>query len=75
MGRPGIEPNKIREVINELDAEKKSVSVTSIQEWLGSGSYSTIGAVLDEWRKERAKAVLPTVTAIPERVTHLVEYL
>jgi len=31
--------------------------------------------VLAEWRKERAKAVLPTVPAIPERVTHLVEHL
>ena len=56
MGRPGIERDKIRKVINELDAEKKSVSVTSIRERLGSGSYSTFSAVLAEWRKERAKA-------------------
>jgi chromosome segregation ATPase len=51
------------------------MSVTSIRERLGSGSYSTIGAVLAAWRRERAEAVLPTVPAIPERVSHLVEHL
>src|SRR5512135_3807210 len=75
MGRPGIERDKIRKVISELEAEKKGLSVTSIRERLGSGSYSTLSAVLAEWRKERAKAVLPTVPAIPEGVTHLVEHL
>ena len=72
MGRPGIEQGKIREVIDELDAEGKAISVTSIRERLGSGSYSTLGAVLAAWRKERAKAVLPTVPAIPEGVSRLV---
>jgi hypothetical protein len=47
MGRPGIEPDKIRKVISELDAEGKAMSVTSIRERLGNGSYSTIGAVLN----------------------------
>ena len=65
MGRPGIEQGKVREVIDELDAEGKAISVTSIRERLGSGSYSTLGAVLAAWRRERAKAVLPTVPAIP----------
>ena len=72
MGRPGIEQGKIREVIDELDAEGKAISVTSIRERLGSGSYSTLGAVLAAWRRERAKAVLPTVPAIPEGVSRLV---
>jgi len=31
--------------------------------------------VLAEWRKEQAKAVLPTVPAIPEGVSHLVRHL
>ena len=75
MGRPGIARDKIRKVISELDAENKAASVTSIRERLGSGSYSTFRAVLAEWRKERAEAVLPTVPAIPEGVTHLVEHL
>ena len=65
MGRPGIEPNKIRDVISKLDAEGKAISVTSIRERLGSGSYSTFSAVLAEWRKERAEAVLPTVPRSP----------
>src|SRR5512135_353578 len=72
MGRPGIEQSKIREVIDELDAERKAISVTSIRERLGSGSYSTLGAVLAAWRRERAEAVLPTVPAIPEGVSRLV---
>jgi septal ring factor EnvC (AmiA/AmiB activator) len=75
MGRRGIEPDKIRNAINELDAEGKGMSVTSIRERLGSGSYSTIGAVLAAWRRERAEAVLPTVPAIPEGVSHLVRHL
>lgn len=75
MGRPGIEQGKIREVIDELDAEGKAISVTSIRERLGSGSYSTLGAVLAAWRKERAEAVPPTVPAIPEGVTRLVGHL
>jgi hypothetical protein len=75
MGRPGIEPDKIREVISELESEGTAVSVTSIRERLGSGSYSTIGVVLAAWRKEQAEAVLPTVPAIPERVSHLVGHL
>src|SRR5512135_1080678 len=75
MGRRGIEPDKIRKVISELEAEKKGLSVISIRERLGSGSYSTIGAVLDEWRKEKAGAVLPAVPAIPEVVSHLVGHL
>src|SRR5512147_87974 len=75
MGRRGIEPERIRKIITELEAEKKGLSVTSIRERLGSGSYSTIGAVLDEWRKEKAGAVLPAVPAIPEGVTHLVGHL
>ncbi len=75
MGRPGITSEKIREVIGELEAEGKAASVTSIRVRLGSGSYSTLGAVLAEWRKERAEAVLPTVPAIPEAVSHLVRHL
>src|SRR5512135_2734235 len=75
MGRPGIEQSKIREVIDALDAEGKAISVTSIRERLGSGSYSTLGAVLAAWRKERAEAVLPTVPAIPEGVSRLVGHL
>ena len=75
MGRPGIEPDKIREVISELESEGTAVSVTPIRKRLGSGSYSTIGVVLAAWRKEQAEAVLPTVPAIPERVSHLVGHL
>src|SRR5512135_2128551 len=75
MGRPRVEPEKIREVISVLEAEGEPVSVTAIRERLGSGSYSTIGAVLHTWHREQAAAMLPAVAAIPERVTHLVQNL
>ena len=66
MGRPGIEPHKIREVISgPLESEGTAVSVTPIRERLGSGSYSTIGVVLAAWRKEQAEAVLPTCPRSP----------
>src|SRR5512135_354605 len=75
MARPRVEPETIREVLTLLEAEGKPVSVTAIRQRLGSGSYSTIGAVLSAWRREQAAAVLPAVAAIPERVTHLVQNL
>ena len=45
-----IKPERVREVIKELEAERKKASFTAIRERLGGGSYSTIAAVLTEWR-------------------------
>src|SRR4051794_1703166 len=77
MARPGLGAEQILEVIRELDATqgKDDVTVTAIREKLGSGSYSTIGAVLNEWRKERARTVRPAVPELPETVGHLVRHL
>jgi chromosome segregation ATPase len=75
MGRPGIDQERIREVIKELEAEQKEATVTAIRERLGSGSYSTITAVLGAWRREQAAAVRPIIPEIPETVTHLLRHL
>src|SRR5512135_638428 len=71
----GVEPERVREVIKELEAERKQASFTAIRERLGGGSYSTIAAVLAEWRKEQAEAVRPAVPAMPEALTHLLGHL
>ncbi len=75
MARPGIAPTQIEEVINQLAAEGGEVTVTAIRQRLGSGSYSTIGAVLNEWRQEQAKAARPAIPEPPESLNHLLRHL
>src|SRR3974377_1211627 len=76
MGRPAvINQDRIREAIKELEAEKKEVNAIAIRERLGSGSYSTIAAVLATWRREQAAAVRPIVPEMPEALTHLLRHL
>ena len=70
-----IKPERVREVIKELEADRKKASFTAIRERLGGGSYSTIAAVLTQWRREQAEAVRPVVPEIPESLTHLLRHL
>lgn len=75
-GRPAvINKGKIREAIEELEAENKEVTVINIRERLGSGSYSTITDALAAWRSEQAQAVPPTVPEMPESLTPLLRRL
>src|SRR5512135_3520107 len=71
----GIKPERVREVIKELEARREKATFTAIREQLGGGSYSTIAAVLTEWRREQAEAVRPVVPEIPESLTHLLRHL
>ena len=66
MGRPGVSADQIAEVICELDAAGREVTVTAVRERLGSGSFTTIGAALNEWRREQAQATRPVVPKPPE---------
>ncbi len=59
------------EVIHELEAQGKEVTVTAVRERLGTGSFSTIGAVLTEWRREKALEVRPAVPEPPEAMRHI----
>lgn len=68
MARPGVGAEKIVEVIREMEAEGREPTVTGVRERLGSGSFSTIGAVLSDWRRQRASEALPTVPEPPESV-------
>ena len=63
MARPGVGTEKIIEVIRELEAAGREPTATSVRERLGSGSYSTIAAVLADWRRAKAR---DTGTPSPE---------
>lgn len=75
MARTGVGSEKITEVIRELEGQGKEPTVTTIRERLGSGSYSTIGAVLADWRREKASEARPAVPEPPESMRHLVNQL
>ena len=75
MARPGVPPARIQEVIQQLDTEGAEVTVTAVRERLGSGSYSTIGTVLNDWRQTRAQAARPAIPEMPEPLYHLVRHL
>lgn len=75
MARPGITPERIREIIKQLEAERADVTVTALRERLGTGSYSTLGAVLNDWRQEQARAARPAIPEAPENLAHLLRHL
>ncbi len=75
MARPGVGVERITEVIRELESQGREPTVTAIRERLGQGSFSTIGAVLADWRRERASEARPAVPEPPESVRHLVTQL
>ncbi len=75
MARPGVAPREIIEVIKQLEAEGVETTVTAVRERLGSGSYSTIGTVLNEWRREQAQATRLAVPEVPEALHRLTRQL
>ena len=75
MARPGVTPARIGEVIKQLEAEGAEVTVTALRERLGTGSYSTLGAVLNDWRREQARTARPAIPEVPETLAHLLRHL
>jgi Plasmid replication region DNA-binding N-term len=71
MARPGVGTERILEVIKELEGQGKELTVTAVREQLGTGSFSTIGAVLADWRQSKAKEARPAVPEPPESVRGL----
>lgn len=62
MARPGIADTQVVEAAEALLREGSDVTVAAVRERIGSGSYSTINAVLAKWRQEhgnRSPANLP----------------
>lgn len=75
MTRQGLQPEQILEAINQLDAEGVDVTVTAVRERLGSGSYSTIGAVLNDWRTERKTGARSNAPPPPAQLRGLLHQL
>jgi hypothetical protein len=71
MARPCVGAERILEVIKELEGQGKELTVTAVREQLGTGSFSTIGAVLSDWRQSKAKEARPAVPEPPESVRGL----
>src|SRR4051812_4502896 len=68
MARPGVGAERILDTIKELEAQGREATVTAVREQLGSGSFTTIGAVLADWRQGRAQETRPAVPEPPESV-------
>jgi chromosome segregation ATPase len=74
MARPGVGTEKIIGVIRELEASGHEPTATSVRERLGSGSYTTIAAVLTDWRREKASETRAQTPEPPDAVRHLMTH-
>ncbi len=74
-GSTGVAPGRIVEIIEQLEAEGADVTVTALRERLGTASYCTLGAVLNDWRQEQARAARPAIPEVPEALAHLLRHL
>ena len=64
----GVSEAQIREAIIELVDNHQEPTTTKIRNLLGTGSFTTIGAVLTKWRVEQEAATLSPIPPIPEAV-------
>src|SRR3954465_3296901 len=71
MARPGVGTERIVEVIKELEASGREATATAVRERLGAGSYSTIAAVLTDWRREKASETRSPTPELPDGVRQL----
>src|SRR5512135_3869021 len=71
MARPGVGTEKIIQVIREVEAAGREPTATSVRERLGSGSYTTIAAVLADWRREKASQMPAQIPEPPEGLRQL----
>ena len=75
MARPGITQEQILQTIQQLEGEGMETTVTAIRERLGTGSYTTISQVLQNWRQERVRTSRPPVPEVPDQVSGLFRQL
>ena len=75
MARPGVTPDQILQTIQQLESEGNEASVTAIRERLGTGSFTTISQVLQNWRQERERTSRPPVPEVPDHVAGLFRQL
>ncbi len=66
MPRPPIAEEKVRAAIAELHAAGEDVTVSAVRARVGTGSFTTIGAIVAAWRREQStQESIPTV---PDRL-------
>jgi DNA repair exonuclease SbcCD ATPase subunit len=75
MARPGITPEQVLQTIQQLESEGAEATITAIRERLGTGSFTTIGQILQSWRQERARISRPPVPELPDQVAGLFRQL
>ena len=75
MARPGITPEQVLQTIQQLESEGVEATVTAIRERLGTGSFTTISQVLQNWRQDRARISRPPVPELPDQVAGLFRQL
>ena len=57
-----------------MEASGHEPTATSVRERLGSGSYTTIAAVLTDWRREKASETRAQTPEPPDAVRHLMTH-
>lgn len=76
MARPTeLTQDKINEAADQLTAEGKKPSPNLVRGLLGSGSYSTIKAMIDVWQEAQEKEKEIPVPAVPDFAYGLLERL
>lgn len=73
MARPGVTKEAIFQAAQELDDEGRSVTVTTVREKLGKGSYTTITDALKEWHIKQEQQQAVDVPETPEVLLRLTD--
>lgn len=68
MARTGISQEQVFEAVETLMQTGDSVTVSSVREHLGSGSYSTISTHLAKWREANDNRKTPDYPDMPDNV-------
>ena len=68
MARTGISKEQVTKAIEALIEDNHPVTVSSIRDHLGSGSYSTISTHLAKWREDNDSTKIAGHPDIPENV-------
>ncbi|MEJ7638745.1 MAG: hypothetical protein WKF75_12410 [Singulisphaera sp.] len=63
------------EAIQQPEAEGVKVNPTALCERPSSDSYSTLGEVPNDWRREQARAARPAISAVPGALAHRLRHL
>lgn len=74
MARSGLTDIEIMDAVNALQTEGAAVTVQTVRSRLGTGSFTTIQAALERWRKTRTESA-NLIPEMPEKVASLARLL